>query len=296
MSSDEKAMTGEKADLPQSSLVEFLESHPPGQTVSITDLAKKREMPTVGGFRGEYKLCWPELRLHCSNELCNGIRVFRTRTSEDNPWTTLIGPQFCFVNYQCSNCQKSFKTFSLSIKPDSDARTGTCYKFGELPPFGPDTPSRLIRLIQPDREVFLKGRRCENQGLGIGAFVYYRRVVEDQKNRILEEVKKVVEKIGGKPELVSLLDRAINENQFSKAMEIAKGAIPESLLVNGHNPLSLLHSALSEGVHALSDEECLDLAGSIRVVLTELSERLGQALKDEAELTKALHKLANRKK
>ena len=106
----------------------------------------------------------------------------------------------------------------------------------------------------------------------------------------------MVEKIGGKPELVSLLDRAINENQFSKAMEIAKGAIPESLLVNGHNPLSLLHSALSEGVHALSDEECLDLAGSIRVVLTELSERLGQALKDEAELTKALHKLANRKK
>lgn len=43
-------------------------------------------------------------------------------------------------------------------------------------------------------------------------------------------------------------------------------------------------------------EECLDLASSIRVVSGELSERLGQALKDEAELSKALSTLMNHKK
>jgi hypothetical protein len=38
------------------------------------------------------------------------------------------------------------------------------------------------------------------------------------------------------------------------------------------------------------------LAGSIRIVLGELSERLSQALKDEAELNKALSSLMNKKK
>jgi hypothetical protein len=38
------------------------------------------------------------------------------------------------------------------------------------------------------------GRRAENQGMGIGAFAYYRRVVENQKNRIIAEIKRVAEK------------------------------------------------------------------------------------------------------
>ena len=58
----------------------------------------------------------------------------------------------------------------------------------------------------------------------------------------------------------------------------------------------LLHSALSEGVHVLSDEQCLELAGSVRIVLGELSDGFSQALKDEAELTKALSTLMKKKK
>jgi hypothetical protein len=52
-----------------------------------------------------------------------------------------------------------------------------------------------------------------------------------------------------------------------------------------------LHSALSEGLHAQTDEECLELATSIRVVLTEFVERVAMALKDEAELDKAVSRL-----
>jgi superfamily I DNA/RNA helicase len=150
-------------------------------------------------------------------------------------------------------------------------------------------------LIGPDRDEFLKGRRCENQGLGVGAFIYYRRVVENQKDRIIGEIIKVSEKIGASEEKLEKLRNAIKETQFSKALSVAKDAMPESLLINGHSPILLLHSALSEGVHALSDEECLELAGSVRVVLGELSERLSQALKDEAELAKALSTLMHKK-
>ena len=44
-------------------------------------------------------------------------------------------------------------------------------------------------------------------------------------------------------------------------------------------------------MHAEADSDCLKLATSIRVVLTELADRMGQALKDEAELTQAVSHL-----
>jgi hypothetical protein len=67
------------------------------------------------------------------------------------------------------------------------------------------------------------------------------------------------------------------------------------LLIDGRNPLSLLHSALSEGLHEHTDEECLEIAQDIRVVLTELADRISLALKEEAELTQAVSRLLNRK-
>jgi hypothetical protein len=44
-------------------------------------------------------------------------------------------------------------------------------------------------------------------------------------------------------------------------------------------------------LHDRTDEECLELATSIRVVLTEFAERVANALKDEAELNTAVARL-----
>jgi hypothetical protein len=44
-------------------------------------------------------------------------------------------------------------------------------------------------------------------------------------------------------------------------------------------------------LHEKTDTECLELAKSIRVVLTELADRISQALKDEAELISAVSRL-----
>ena len=65
--------------------------------------------------------------------------------------------------------------------------------------------------------------------------------------------------------MISVLETAKVENQFSRALESVKDAIPPALLINGHNPLTLLYSALSGGLHGKSDEECLELAHAVRV-------------------------------
>lgn len=281
-----------KEEIVYQTIAEFLESTPPNQLIHISDLSRLRHTQY-----SEYNaMQTPEIQLHCDHDKCNGVRFFRCISGENKNLKS-GDYEFFYVTYRCSNCQIVQKTFSIAAKVDADKKPqGECYKFGELPTYGPPVPPKLIKLIGPDRDEFLKGRRCENQGLGVGAFIYYRRVVENQKNRILGEIIKVSEKIGATPDKINTLKSAVTETQFSKALDMAKDAMPESLLINGHSPILLLHSALSEGVHALSDEQCLELAGSVRVVLGELSERLSQALKDEAELKKALSTLMNKKK
>ena len=274
------------------SLTEFLESTPPNQMIQISDLSKWKREP----WGVVHTIRTPEIQIHCNHESCNGVRFYRCVEGKDTELST-DGHKFFFLKYLCSNCQRVSKTFSLAAKiVEVGQPQGESYKFGELPTYGPPVSPKLIKLIGPDREDFLKGRRCENQGLGVGAFIYYRRVIENQKDRVISEIIKVSEKIGADPESIEVLRSAVAETQFSKALDMAKDAMPQSLLINGHSPLRLIHSALSEGVHALSDEECLELAGSIRVVLGELSERLSQALKDEAELANALSKLLNKDK
>lgn len=272
--------------------VEFLEDHPPSQIIDVSDVAVR--YTTVSGHY--YELNKPDIQLHCTNEDCNGTRFHRCI---DDARTILSDESMknFYMTYQCSNCRVNKKVFSMAIVMLGDGTyNGKCFKFGEAPTFGPPTPARLISLIGPDRDLFLKGRRCENQGLGIGAFIYYRRVVENQKDRILNQIIRVSEKIGAPKENVDVLKNAVKETQFSRALDMSKDALPESLLINGHSPLKLLHSALSEGVHALNDDDCLAIANSIRVILAELSDKLSQALKDNVAIEHALTTLMNLKK
>lgn len=263
-------------------LSEFLENVPPNQEKNILNF---------GNWTGGYFLFEPpQIQLYCTHNNCNGTRFFRSSSEKLKPSGSY---EKIFLHYVCGNCQSTRKTYSLRFNFKN--HPPTCYKFGEDPVFGPPTSSRLIKLIGPDRDIFLKGRRCENKGLGIGAFAYYRRVVENQKDRILDQIIQVAEVLSAPDSQIQNLISAKKENQFSSAIEMVKDALPQSLLINGHNPLTLLHSALSKGLHEKTDEECLSDAHSIRVILSELSERLAQALKDETEVNEAISNLLNKK-
>lgn len=201
-----------------------------------------------------------------------------------------------FVVYVCRNCGRTRKTYALTILWNGNGLAGLAYKYGEVPSFGPSIPPKLISLIGPDKDLFMQGLRAENRGLGIGAFAYYRRVVENQWARIVGDVIKVVQRIDGDKGLLSDLNRIATETQFKKAVEDFRPAIPQILLIDGcHNPLTLLHGTLSEGLHGHSDEECLTRAKAIRTVLSDLAERIAQALRSEAQLTEAVGQLQARR-
>jgi len=260
---------------------QFLESCPPGRLVIVTDIATRQ------GPRFLWSLAAPDLHLHCST--CDGVRVFSAEANLEDGYR--------FLQYRCRNCRLYSKMIAVNINRDAETTAkpqtmgGRAYKLGEAPPFGPPTPSRVITLIKDDLDLFLKGRRAEFQGMGIGAFAYYRRVVENQKNRLLDEIKRASLRVGVDPTVITLLDEARAEKQFSKAVALVKDAVPQALKIGEHNPLTLLHQALSKGLHDQTDKTCLAMANTIRVVLSDLAERLEKATRDDEELRKAVSRL-----
>jgi len=119
-------------------------------------------------------------------------------------------------------------------------------------------------------------------------------VIESQKDSIFDEIIRVSKSISADPAIIAGLEKAKKQVEFTSAVEEVKDGIPPALLINGDNPLSLMHSALSEGLHARGDEECLTWATDLRVVIAEFVERMAQVMKDNAELHSAVSRLVNR--
>lgn len=236
-----------------------------------------------------------EIELYCDDEACSGFRFFDCVTHSERMDPT-GGVHRLFVGYRCRHCRKTTRQYAITAALEKDQTgtttfTGIAFKFGELPAFGPHTPARMLRLIQGDRETFLLGRRAESQGMGIGAFAYYRRVVESQKQRFFDQIIEVAKRLKVPAGQIRELKTERDNWQFSNSIEALKPVVPEALLINGHNPLTLLHRALSAGLHAQTDAECLEIATSIRLVILELAERASQVMKEYAELDAAVSRL-----
>ncbi len=266
----------------------FLESAPPDTAVEVSDLARLIRHNIEKNLEIGRRISTPHIQLYCDSDQCSGIRTFDDEKGYDAPQAGQ--GDFVFLYYTCRNCRKNVKVYALYVRGTKTA-SGTAQKLGEFPPFGPHTPSRLITLIGKDRELFLQGRRAESRGFGIGAFAYYRQVVEHEKGRIIGEMGRVAERLGADVAVVAKFKSAAAEDRFSQAIDQVKDVIPPSLLIHGQNPLTLLHKALSEGLHEGDDAECLDRAKSVRLVLTELADRISEVLKDNSELRQAVAKL-----
>lgn len=268
------------------SLKDFLMQVPPLTSVSLDRSAVLRDKYHT------LNLAQEKIKLECPSKECNNeIRNFEQTQSVD--LYGLDAGESVHLHYICANCKNSRKTYSLQIEY-SEIKI-TAIKIGEIPAFGQRLPPVLLKILGEDQGLFLKGMRCESQGLGVGAFSYYRRVVEHQKNRIFDQIIKVAELLDPDDTLIAELEAAKAETQFKKSMDEIKSALPQALLINGQNPLQLLHTVLSEGLHNETDSVCLEDAQSIRVVLTTLSKNLKQTLNDDKEVTDAVKRLVARR-
>jgi hypothetical protein len=169
----------------------------------------------------------------------------------------------------------------------------TAIKVGEYPPFGSHLSKRLQDMLSKiDLELYRKGLRTEREGQGIGAAAYFRRVVDNQWKALVKKLRDAAEKLGTPPEKLKIFEDALAQTQFSTAVGMLKDAIPAKLLIlDGRNPLTLLYRPLSVQIHDLSDEECLQQAADIRVILNETFDNISRVLKDDETLKAAVTRL-----
>jgi hypothetical protein len=267
----------QQEQLPEILWADFLATTPPN-----TKVVAEEAMLTGS------KISAPKIKLHCEN--CDGMLIFSSNGSDENVYDDQWS--WFHLYYTCRNCGHYEIVFSLmSQRCKRTSESVFAIKLGQSPPFAPRVSRRIWQLIGDDKAFFEKALTCESSGFGIGAFTYYRRIVDNQWHRLLDEVIKVAEKTD--PFVIEILSKAKQESQFDKAVKLVNDAIPQSLRIERHNPITLLHNALSEGLHAKTDAECLEIARDIRLVLSELAERIANALKDHAELNKAVGRLAN---
>lgn len=268
---------------------QFLSSHPPGQLASVSAQYRRNT-----NYRDRIEIAAPSVFVHCDSPECSGPHYYDT---DDYLCGNSEQPIHGFLSYICRHCKTSKRVYAVraQVRPELN-KPVDMVKLGEFPAFGPKTPAKLMSLVGSERDYFLKGRRAESQGMGIAAFAYYRRVVETKKFEILDSIINVCRRVNAPLEMVEAIERAQKETQFKNAIEAIKDGIPESLFIDGHNPLSLLHVALSDGLHNESDEECLARATTIRTALAALVERVATVLKEEKELSEAIARLAQSKK
>ena len=260
----------------------FLETTPPNTSLKIPDLVTYDSLSLIAS----QSFNSPPIQLHCERD--DGPRRFEPLDKNVGiPFISKKG--FNFITYQCRDCRSAFRTFAVllirSNKTDVEVM-----KLGEYPPFSAPISSRIQKLLSElDLDLYRKGVRAEAQGLGIGAATYFRRVVDGQWQHLVTKIRDAAERLG---EDLGVYDDALKEKQFSKAVEILKGAIPAKLLlVGGENPLTLLYEPLSKQLHKLTDEECLREAADIRIVLTALLENIADVLKNQEELHEAAKRL-----
>lgn len=155
--------------------------------------------------------------------------------------------------YQCSHCNIFQRIFFVKFSDDDNNKW--IMKVGQFPPWEILSDKNIDKLLGSHTDYYTKGRICEYQGYGIGAFGYYLRVLENILNDILAE----------KSGLTSYATLTIVDK-----IERVNNLLPSVLRVDGINFLSTLYSILSNGLHSQTDEECLEFAQNCRETLVFL--------------------------
>lgn len=264
---------------------EFLESAPAYVERDFVNLVydlTPTSNSTVWGFPS------PRIQLYC--EVDDGVRWFNCSIDHFK-----YGGKSHFVEYTCRDCGRYTKTFALLLVLNTVAKPILlkAIKLGEYPPFGSHLAKRLQDMLsKPDLELYRKGLRTEREGQGIGAAAYFRRVVDNQWKMLVKKLREAAAKLGTPAEKLEIFEEALKQPQFSTAVEMLKDAIPPKLLIlDGRNPLTLLYKPLSVQIHELSDEQCLQQAADIRLVLNETFDNISRVLKDDETLRAAVSRL-----
>jgi len=194
------------------------------------------------------------------------------------------------AKYLCMSCQRTFRYFLIKL----DVAKKYIMKVGQDPAWEITPDKNLISMLGSHPENYKKGLICESQGYGIGAFAYYRRIVEEIIDGLLDDIVDLLPD-EGRDRYLMALEKTKNTIVTQEKIDLVKNLLPPILRPSGMNPLSTLHSVLSEGLHAQSDDDCLEIAMTVREVLTFLVTQIATTKNSSSNFTASMQRLLEKK-
>lgn len=232
-----------------------------------------------------------QVNMECPKCMSNQTFVMTNKYWEnlDSQYSLVKGVVFRMV-YLCVHCQKYERVFYVKV----DENKVWLMKVGQYPAWEIKGDANIEKLLGEHSGYYRKGLVCESQGYGIGAFGYYRRIVEEIIDRLLDEISELL----SEEELTHYQDALVKTKETivtQEKIDLVKDLLPPILRPEGMNPLSALHSALSEGLHAGTDEECLEYAETCREILAFLVNQVAASKAAAKGFTSSMRKLLEKK-
>jgi hypothetical protein len=221
-------------------------------------------------------------RLSAVDSEAHGVRYVSPRGGAAEWMPQSLRQGLRLFGYECGKCGAT--VYFLVVVAGN-----TIKKVGQQPPWEAQIPKSVEAFLrEPLAELYGRGIRSESQGYGIGAYAYYRRIVEQIVDRLFDSI---AENIDEAREFSTALDAARKERVADKKIAIVKDMLPETLRPEGLNPLDLLHDCLSGGLHHETEEECLESAAAVRHTLEYLIQQLATRNEGRKSFTDSQRKL-----
>lgn len=282
---------------------QFLEEYPLYRRFRMTVPYPLEYQPILNssGY-AEGALEHPSIHMHCS--VCASEQTFTMENDYYNAfaqgmqYSAPMGTQkpypttspVAFIIYRCTSCERSLRYFTVKF----DSKNEYVMKVGQEPPWEITMDRSLERTLGTRAHYFKKGLISESQGYGIGAFGYYRRIVEEIIDELLEGIADLVSG-DERTQYLEALEKAKKTTVMQDKIDLVKDLLPPILRPDGMNPLSALHNTLSEGLHKESDERCLELAVEARETLVFLVNQIEVTKESSTRFTESMRRLLNRR-
>lgn len=280
---------------------QFLETYPLLRKYAVTfDKLVHYQFGTKGAITN---LPIPAINLYCKS--CQNIQTFKMENSYahfsvDAPVRHSPVGKIFEMRYLCASCSDFrhifYVEFGVDRTPNEDSKTfsGWIRKIGQFPPWEIDIDKNLEKALGKDAELYKKGLVSESQSYGIGSYSYFRRITENIIDELLDSITTLLDE-KDKESYKQALSKVKNTRVTEEKIELVQDLLPESLKPNGVNPLKSLHSALSEGLHSKTDDECLELADSIKTILVYLLDEVRNRNAKAKQFTDKMKKLLEKK-
>lgn len=198
--------------------------------------------------------------------------------------------------YTCRNCKAALLHYYFFWSAEAGKTNSLFIKVGQYPAQMAEPPAELAtQLDSDDLDFYKKALTSRNFSFGLAALAYLRRVVENRMDDLLDLIAQAAAEAGFAQDLLNELTQAKKSSRFDDKVTYAAKILPPHLKPGGQNPIDLLHDLASEGLHARTEDDCLEIFDKSKYVFEYVFRQLKVHDQEKKTFVDRLKGLAQKK-